>query len=164
MIRDREYDDDGALEAVFDSSHADDEMELLASPNVSEEYLQRCIEHFENLSDELLDALCEALCRYCENVRDDAEDVFGDLGLPETITGREILNYCSPSALNVEAPPNENVIGYSVEGSCDWEPEHGIQVIIRDDRVLFVSSFEGRSVWDFEESYRDDRNYARTER
>lgn len=160
MIRDRQYDDDGALEAVFDSRHADDEMELLAAPNVGGEYLQKCMEHFENLSNELLDALCEALCRYCEDIRDDAEDVFGNLGLPETITGREILNYCCPSCLSVEAPPSEDIIGYSVEGNCDWEPEHGIQVIIRGDRLLFVSSFEGRSVWDSEESYRDEWNYA----
>ena len=164
IIKDKKYDEDGAMEAVFDSRHAGGDMELLVSPNVSEEYVEKCVQHFENISEELLDKICAALCRYCEDVRDDAQDVFGDLGIPETVTGREILDYCCPSSLIVDTPPSEEVIGYSVEGGCDWEPEHGFQVIVRGDSLLFVSSFEGRNCWYDDESYHDDWNYAWTER
>lgn len=164
MISNKQYDEDGAMEAVFDSKYTEDEMEVLVSPKVSEEYVEKCVQHFENLSDELLDKICDALCRYYDDVKEDAEDVFGDLGMPETVTGREILDYCCPSSLIVDTPPSEKVIGYSVEGGCDWEPEHGFQVIIRGESLLFVSSFEGRNAWYSEESYHDEWNYAWTER
>lgn len=163
MIRDKQYDEDGAWEAVFDSKRGG-EMELLVDPNVSEDYVEKCVEHFENLSDELMDEICEALCRYCEEVRDDAEDVFGDLGIPETVTGREILEYCRPSSLIVEEPKSVDIIGYSIAGNCDWEPEHGLQIIIRDNRLLFVSSFDGMAIWYDDDSYHKEWNYAWTER
>lgn len=105
MLSNKQYDEDGAMEAVFVSKYTEDEIEVLVSPKVSEEYVEKCVQHFENLSDELPDEICAALCSYYDDVKEDAEDVFGDLGIPETVTGREILNYCRPSSLIVDTLP-----------------------------------------------------------
>lgn len=160
MIKNKQYDEDGALEASFDCKYTDDEMGLLVNPDVDEKYVEKCIEHFNNLSDQLLDEICDALGSYYEDVRDEAEEVFGDLRMPEEVEGRDILNYCSPSSLIVEKPDSYDIIGYSVEGSCDWEPEHGFQIIIRNDKLIYVSSFDGTVIWGDDDWYDREWNYA----
>lgn len=160
MIENKVYHEDGTLEAEFDCKYTDDAMEVIVNSDVDEKYAERCIEHFNNLSDDLLDCISEALCRYCEAIRYDAEDVFGDLGLPEKIEGREILNYCYPTSMSVEVPTSYNIVGYSIEGNCNWEPEHGFQLIIRDDKLISASPFEGALVWGDDDCYDSDFNFA----
>ena len=31
---------------------------------------------------------------------------------------------------------NTYIIGYVIEGDCEWEPEHGIDIIILNDKVV----------------------------
>ena len=33
-------------------------------------------------------------------------------------------------------------IEFHVEGSCDWEPEHGLEITISDDKILYVGPYE----------------------
>ncbi len=160
MIENKVYHEDGTLEAEFDCKYTDDAMEVIVNSDVDEKYAERCIEHFNNLSDELLDSISNALCKYYESIRDEAEEVFGDLGMPKKVEGRDILNYCYPTSMSVEAPTSYDIIGYSIEGNCNWEPEHGFQLIIRGDKLIFASSFTGMPVWCADDSYDEDWNYA----
>ena len=33
--------------------------------------------------------------------------------------------------------------------NCDWEPEHGMEWIVRGDKVVFVSTYEGEDPWGY---------------
>lgn len=162
ILNDKEYDEDGMLVATFYCKRYDDELELTADSGVDEKYVKKCVKHYNKLSGELMDRICGALCRYCESAREKAGDDF-DEDIPEDIKGRDILDYYAPVSLNIEAPPSPGVIGYSIEGECDWDPEHGVQIIIRDDRLVLVSSFNGRSVWDDDSLNDGEVNYAVSE-
>ncbi|MBR2727201.1 MAG: hypothetical protein IKD71_04840, partial [Solobacterium sp.] len=37
--------------------------------------------------------------------------------------------------------------GYQLECTCDWEEEHGMEIDILDDRLVFLSEFTGDSPW-----------------
>ncbi len=159
ILNDKEYDEDGVLEATFYCKRCDDDLALTADPGVDEKYVKKCVEHYNKLSNDLIDKICDALCRYCESVREKAGDDF-DEDIPEDVKGRDILDYCAPVSLNIEAPPSPGIIGYSIEGECDWDPEHGVQIIIRDDKLILVSSFDGRTVWGDDDMYDSESNYA----
>lgn len=53
-----------------------------------------------------------------------------------------------------------SIIAYSVDGSCDWEVEHGLQIVVRDDEILYVGNYEGVSIWDEKDNYIDEWNFA----
>ena len=46
---------------------------------------------------------------------------------------------------------NTYIIGYVIEGDCEWEPEHGIDIIILNDKVVDVGPAWGLTPWDDEE-------------
>ncbi len=35
-----------------------------------------------------------------------------------------------------------DIVEFHVEGSCDWEPEHGFEITISDGKILYVGSFD----------------------
>ena len=46
--------------------------------------------------------------------------------------------------------------------NCDWEPEHGMEWIIKGDKALYIGPFNGgASPWDEEEEFKESvGNYA----
>lgn len=59
----------------------------------------------------------------------------------------EMLKCFKPQALIIEKPYDENKIGYQIECSCDCEVEHGMEIDILDNKVVYLSSFNGYSPW-----------------
>lgn len=57
-----------------------------------------------------------------------------DIVVPEDVNGREILSYITPSVLIIE---------FHVECECDWEEEHGLEITIKDNKLVYVGSFDG---------------------
>jgi hypothetical protein len=94
------------------------------------------------MKDNLIDSLCEACIRYCNGFL--AEVGEG----PRTFKSpRTILNSVSPSVL---IAPNLEDLDESVihmEQSCDWEVEHGMEWVIRGNKLLYVGSFTGEDHW-----------------
>ncbi len=116
------------------------------------EYAEKCAEYFNRLPERLLDDLREYSLRYCEDMR-----VYFDPdapAVPENVTAQNVLDYAQANCLIIQQPKDETVIGFSVEFSCAWEPEHGMEWTIRDGRALYVADFMGISPW------YDDRVYA----
>ena len=111
--------------------------------------------------DEMIDELCEKAVRYCNFMREqwgDFSDIYPDVAedidtnIPEDISGRDILRYIFKPVLFISEPDGEG-IGYNVEAQCVWEPEHGIDMIFRDDRVLYAASPEGLGAWADDDEY-----------
>lgn len=124
-------------------------------------YAEQCVEHFNHLSDQMIDKFCEMAIAYCEFMRKEwkeFEDVYPDIvediqrEIPEKLHGREVLAFLTTPEMYIE-PPEGAVSGYSISSACIWEPEHALDWIIRGDKILYVGPCEGMGAWQEEEDY-----------
>ena len=67
--------------------------------------------------------------------------------VPENVSTDTVMNYARANCVIIEQPKDSSVIGFSVEFSCDWEPEHGMEWTVRNGRALYVGDFMGISPW-----------------
>ncbi|ORX77205.1 hypothetical protein BCR32DRAFT_329017 [Anaeromyces robustus] len=121
---------------------------------VDKSYAEKCAEHLTNLNDDFIDKICKRISDYHQFMLKEWCDEFVkeiNEKVPVDISGRDILNYVKNPTLNI-FPPKEG-IGYSIEGLCEWEPEHGIDIIIRDDRLLYVGQAECLGSWADDDEY-----------
>lgn len=117
---------------------------------VSIEYAQKCAEHFNNLSSEMVETICRGAKAYCLDFMEIASgDWDEELTIPVTAEtpAMEMLKCFSPTLLIIEEPDDENRIGYQLECSCDWEIEHGMEIDILENKVVYLSSFNDYSPW-----------------
>ncbi len=120
----------------------------------NEEYANRCVTYLNSLSDEVVNQLCLASIRYCN-------DFLYGIGEDEKVFEKpsDVLRLVYPSSLIVPEPLNGNEPVINMELNCEWEIEHGMQLIIRNDSVLYVGGYNGEDPWgDF--STKKSWNYA----
>lgn len=123
----------------------DTEVNVYIHNGVDEQYAESCIEHINNLSPSLKNYLTERLYKYYDFIRRECDDV-------EDISFNDILKHVYPLNVSIEKP-EEPLIAYSIECGCDWEEEHGAEIIIKDDEILFVGEFSGLGPWADKECY-----------
>lgn len=128
------------------------------------DYAERCAEHLTALSDEMIDTICEKSVIYYQFMLEewgDFEEVSGGIlneirnTIPEDAEGRDILKYITSPSLYILSPESDD-IGYSIECGCVWEPEHGLEIIIRNNTVLYVGPAEGLGAWEDDDVYEID--------
>lgn len=145
-IKQGEYGIEGKLYSEIFGTNID----VMIEDGASIEYAQRCAEHFNNMTDKMLDTICRGAKAYCLDFMELAEgDWDNELTIqvtPET-PALEMLKCFKPTVFIIEKPDDENKIGYQLECSCDWEIEHGMEFDILDDKVVYLSSFNGHSPW-----------------
>ncbi len=138
------------------------EVEIDRDADLDPGYAEKCAEHLVNLSDKMIDELCEKAIRYCNFMREqwgDFSDIYPDIAedidtnIPEDVSGRDILKYIFKPVLFISAPKGDGT-GYTIEAQCVWEPEHGVDMIFRDNKVLYVADPEGLGAWEDDEEYR----------
>ncbi|MCH5204801.1 MAG: hypothetical protein J1F03_08620 [Oscillospiraceae bacterium] len=119
-----EFDDDGGEElGVFHCDWLNADITARKSKDVPEEYAKRCIEHFLSLSAEMQQKICEEIK---ETMFWDEEDDISD-----------IISCSHFDSISIFKPYGDEP-AYTIGGEPDYEPEHGIGVIIRGDKVLAV--------------------------
>ena len=126
------------------------EMEVMIDEEVNIEYAQKCAEHFNSLNSELVETICKGAKAYCLDFMEIASgDWDEELTIPVTseTPPLEILKCFRPQMLVIEKPDDENRIGYQLSCCCDWEIEHGMEIDILDNKVVYLSSFNGYSPW-----------------
>lgn len=126
--------------ALFDT-----EINVYIHDGVDIEYAEACVKHVNNLNVAVKIKLIERLNQYYNF----AKEEYGDV---EDIPFDDILKHVYPLNISIEKP-EEPVIAYSIECGCDWEEEHGVEIIIKDDDVLFVGEFAGLGPWADKECY-----------
>ncbi len=87
-----------------------------------------------SLGNGVIDKLCEASIRYCNDFCDSI--------------GEDLTDFI-----------DENTPVVDLELNYDWEKEHGMQWIVRDDQVLYVGAYEGEDPWG-DYTMKDEWNYA----
>lgn len=122
--------DEETLEGTFTSNffRNEDSNELLVCIENSSliEYAEKCIEHFNSLSDDMIDQICHGLIESCHLSDEDFE-------LPELENVRDILEYCWFTAL---AAIEDDGISYVIEGEGEWGETVGF--VIKNDNLAYV--------------------------
>ena len=92
------------------------------------DYAEKCVEHFNSLSDDVIDEICHGLVESCHL----SDEEFDLLELEDV---REILEYCWFYELIVDVPENDG-ISYVVGGEGDWGEAVGF--VIKDGKLVYV--------------------------
>lgn len=117
--------------------------------DVSIEYAEQCVSQLVSLNNAELQSLMQASIFYFLDVeRCHGEPIemlfeFEGMPYPEGLDKPErILPYIKP----VEICIDQEILDYysiSVFSECAWEPEHGLQWVVRNGKALYVGAAEG---------------------
>lgn len=118
------------------------------------QYIQACADYLNSLDDKLIDNLCLACIRYCNAYLN-----FMEKKPIEFPSNREVLKMIYPSSLMIDESNESNEPLIHMELNCDWEIEHGMEWIIRGDKILYVGEFVSFDPWD-DFSIKESGNYA----
>lgn len=147
---------------TFHSSLFGTQMKINIDPEVSREYAQRCVDHFNSLSESQINEFCRMAIAYCNFMREawgDFSEIYGDIvddidrNIPKDISGRDIMRFISRMEMYIVEPPEQDVPAYSISGDCIWEPEHQLDWIIRGERTLYVGPCDGLGAWCDDDEY-----------
>lgn len=144
-----------------------DEIEIyVPHENVSGEYINKCVQLMTHLPAETFSQICEAAKRYClffiELCREAAGDRFDPSDFPpvtEDTPASEICKYFNIYTAEFEEPKDADIPALNLSGSCKWEREHGIQICILGDKLVYLGGFEGNSPWSKYDA-NDEWNFA----
>lgn len=134
------------------------EIGVMIEKEADTEYAERCAGAFIALNDAEIDHICKRICDYHRFMLEEwNEDFVREINekVPAGVSGRDILNYIENPTLYVMKPQGDGV-GYSVAGYCEWEPEHEIEFIMKDNALLYVGQQECLGSWAGPDEYEVD--------
>lgn len=106
--------------------------------NITAEYVDRCIESLEKLSNIQLDRFLRWL-----------GGIYGDIETGKDVKG--LFRDEDDLTLYVMDPKEEGDVVYSVAGGCELDPEHGVSFSVRNGRIVVFGY-----AYDFEDLYTDE--------
>ncbi len=122
--------------------------------SVSPEFVKRCEAHLKQMPDSMVQVIMEAAKKYCLFFMDLCKESAGDQYDPSEFPpvtpdtpAMEMEPYFGIHEAIIETPEDESVTAYRLTGGVDWEPEHGLEICIRDNKVLYLGGFDGNSPW-----------------
>ena len=135
----------------------------LFEEEVSLEYAERCVQAMNAMPERLIDDICRAAKAYCIDFCSNIDSQWlQELNLSVPVNRdtppRELLKCFYPTGIMVEPPEDPSKIGYQLECECQWEEEHGMEIDILDDRLVYLSEYTGDSPWGDHED--ESWNYA----
>ena len=122
---------------------------FLRDDEVTEEYAEKCADALNHMSQELIDTICKGAKAYCLKFMEIVDDDFKEMSIPvdESTSFREMLKCFSVMELVILEPKDKTKIGYQLFCCCDWEIEHGMEIDILENKVVYLSAFNGFSPW-----------------
>ena len=135
MIKFR-YAPDGIGEGHFKSSYFKDDTGnhdflVYIFDKSYETYAEKCVEHFNNLSDEIINVICYHIIQSAK--KDNKNKNFT---LPEFAKNTDILNYCFFKAMIVSIPGDDSKASYIMQGQGDWGEMIGF--VVTENTVTYV--------------------------
>ena len=130
----------------------DTEIEVDVYDDVSLNYVEKCAEAMNAMPEDLIDAICRAAKKYCIEFLD-AIGGASENGIELTVPVEDytppldMLKCFEVGSLIVGVPEDSSRAGYQLSGKCDWEEEHGIEIVILDDKLVYLGEFTGESPW-----------------
>lgn len=123
--------DGSILEGTFTSRifRNENSAEMLIYFN-SLDYAEDCIEHFNSMTDDIIDEICQRIIKSLKLIGADFE-------LSEFENVRDILNYCWFTSMTVDVTENDG-ISYIIEGEGDWGEVVGF--VIKNGSLAYVGT------------------------
>ena len=128
---------DGTDGTVF-STLFDREIKVMLSDGGSQAYAQCCANVLNSLSQKLIDDFCAASIRYCNGFLEAVGEP-----LREFPHRASVLKLIEDGMLIVPETPDPQLPVVHMELNCDWESEHGLELIIRDSRLIYLGGYDG---------------------
>ena len=137
------------------------EINVIVDKDVPNDYIAICIKHFNSLAKPVVDTIRHRLTKYCQFMFESWQE----MGIYEKVlsnieskmaccnTSFDIFHHIQLQTMVIETP-KQSVPAYSLSGNCDWEPEHGFEIIIKDNDVLYVGQPTMIGPWGNAEDYR----------
>ena len=135
------YAPDGIGEGSFKSGYFKDDMggnefTVYIKDKSFQSYAEECIQHFNTLSESVINDICQKIVTYVEQ---DCED----FDLPELEKTTDILNYCGFGSLEIGYPKHR--ISYVIQGEGDWGEY--FEVIIKDSIPVYAGAEYSYEDW-----------------
>lgn len=108
----------------------------------SQAYVLKCAEYLNSFDAVIINSLCKASIHYCNDVLETIGEDLKQFDNPQ-----DILSLIYPNSLNIPDPKGHEEPVVHMELNCEWEEEHGMEWIIRNDRVLYVGAYNGENPW-----------------
>lgn len=123
--------DGSILEGTFTSRifRNENSAEMLIYFN-SLDYAEDCIEHFNSMTDDIIDEICQRIIKSLKLIGADFE-------LSEFENVRDILNYCWFTSMTVDVTEDDG-ISYVIEGEGDWGEVVGF--VIKNGSLAYVGA------------------------
>lgn len=126
----------GSFKSKIFKNENNDELSVCLRNLSLADYAEKCIEHFNSMTDDMIDEICHGLIESC-HLSD-----YEEFELPELKNVRDILEYCWFTSMAVDVPKDDK-ISYVIEGEGDWGEVVGF--VIKDGNLAYVGT-------DYEES------------
>lgn len=144
------------LEGKLESNLFGKQIHVMIEVGTPLEYAESCAENMNALPEEAIATVCRRVKDYCDFMLEEWDEDYAEeirQGLPEDLEGKGILSAIEDPTLVVNKPLGEG-IGYSLCGNCAWEPDDGIDIIIKDSCLLHVGPQNCLGAWANEDEYR----------
>lgn len=124
------------------------------------DYIERCVKAFNELTADQLGLLyrySEAYCMdFCEFVGEEP---------PAIHKPADVLTFIRPMRMEIPAvapaDAEQTAAIIHMELECDWEVEHGLEWLVREDQILYVGSCNMLKEWEEEQYYAEyNLNYV----
>lgn len=132
--------DSGLIKAQTSSLRWGDDFSLLCIKEEQIPYAKKCLAFLDAMQEDMEARLRKYLFRYYGWFEQFLDD--NDKARIGTITEESILSNISIHSVIVDDNCREDIVEFHVEGRCDWEPEHGLEITISDGKILYVGSFD----------------------
>lgn len=114
----------------------------VSADNVSEAYVQKCIDFFQNMDEKKVSSLVKQANDYYREISTISD--LSNVKMPKDVEGKDILNWIYPKVMwigNDEGQPKK--MEFILECECEWEPEHGLEIDVYDRKIIYVGSYDG---------------------
>lgn len=139
MVRDIKKYEYGLFEGKIDSLKWGKDISLICDTKEQFNYAEKCLSYFDSMPNEVELRLSKYLLRYFK----EHEQYFDEEELKALgpINETNILNHIGIGSIIVDSNCRKDRIEFHIEGGCDWEIEHGLEITISDDKILYVGPF-----------------------
>ena len=139
MVRDIKEDGYGRVEGKSNSLKWGKDILLVCDTKEQLPYAEKCLSYFDCMPKEVEARLTKYLLRYFNEYKQDLdEEELEEMG---PINEENILKHIQLVAIMVDNKCRKDLIEFHIEGNCDWEIEHGLEITISDGKILYVGPY-----------------------
>jgi hypothetical protein len=153
MIKNLYENDLGYMIGTFYSTVLGYEIEVMYAKDISQSYVEKNVEYFNNLDSAFVEKICVALKRFFDGyykMNPDLSEDFADDLIEEYDTDpKSILKYIDIGIYKFDEydVENENVPVLNLSGDCEWNGDQQITIMAKDNNLVYVGSYLHYSVW-----------------